>query len=86
LEKQKQKVLIVTKGDRGVDLYVAGELYSIPPKKVVTGRDTIGAGDTFLASFTSQYLATQNPVGSAHFAMDHVSEFLLTKPMIAKTR
>lgn len=82
VERQKQKILIVTKGGEGLDLYFEKSVQSIPVPKKIAGRDTIGAGDTLLANFAARYLQTGNVFGSITFAMSEVADFLAAKPKL----
>lgn len=82
VERQKQKILVVTKGGEGLDLYFENTVQSIPVSKKIAGRDTIGAGDTLLANFAARYLQTGNVFGSITFAMSEVADFLAAKPKL----
>ncbi|HCC23507.1 TPA: hypothetical protein DF272_05030 [Candidatus Falkowbacteria bacterium] len=79
LNLQKQKILIATKGKDGCDLYYNGKKISIPPKKIISAPDTIGAGDTFFGHFISNFIKTNNPKHSVKYAMKQTSEFLNQK-------
>lgn len=50
--KKSDKIVILTKGFRGVDLLNKGEIISLPSEQVEV-VDTTGAGDMFSATFTS---------------------------------
>lgn len=82
IERQKHKILIVTKGSEGLDLYIQNKRHGIPVPNKIAGRDTIGAGDTLLANFAARYLQTGNPLQSAEYAMNAVVEFLSEKPKL----
>lgn len=72
------KLLIVTKGKRGFDMYQNGNVESISGN-IVAATDTIGAGDTFLTAFVLKFYATRNALLSGQYAQDYVEKFLLTK-------
>ncbi len=80
VRKQKKKLLIISKGGEGLDLYWKGKLYYLSLPNPVIGRDTIGAGDTLLANFAVRYLHSGDAVMAANLAMDSVRKFLLEKP------
>ncbi len=75
-QAQKRKILLVTKGKRGCEVFAFGKRYSIRPSKVITGKSTIGAGDTFFAYFVSCFMKTKNVLSSAKYAVKKTSEFL----------
>ncbi len=52
-EWSKGKLVIVTKGSAGVSLYRDGNKIDVPGQKVEL-VDTVGAGDTFMASFLAE--------------------------------
>jgi len=75
--EQKQKILLITKGKLGCEIWVKGENKIIKPKKVIENiKNTIGAGDSFFAYFISEFLRTENPFLSVKHATDKTSEFL----------
>ena len=47
VEDQKQRLLLVTRGAHGVDVFAQGKLMSFTPSRVVSSSNTVGAGDTF---------------------------------------
>lgn len=57
-EKYQYDAVIVTIGSKGALCYQRGVLYEQPVFPVDV-KDTVGAGDAFLAGFVSQYLAEQ---------------------------
>lgn len=79
IQKQKYKILIITKGEKGVDAYIKGLQYSIQPKKTVRSYDTIGAGDTFFAYFVATLVKTDDVVNSLNQAVSQTSIFLASK-------
>ena len=78
-EAQKKKLLLVTKGEKGCDVYSCGKEYSVVPSRAVKAKDTIGAGDTFFGSFIAEFLKTGNPELSAQVAQKTVEKFLQQK-------
>jgi len=79
VEAQKEKILLVTKGERGCDVYSCGNAFSVVPSKAVKAENTIGAGDTYFAAFIAEYLKTEDPELSARVAQKTVEEFLQKK-------
>lgn len=76
LKQQKKKVLLVTNGKRGCEVFVFGKRYMVRPKRVVRSNNTIGAGDTFFANFISQFVQNKKALASVKYAVDKTSEFL----------
>ena len=60
-------LLVVTKGDAGVDLYSQGRRTQIPTFPV-PAVDPTGAGDVFAAAFLLHYGETQDPLAAGRFA------------------
>jgi len=75
-EEQKQKLLILTKGENGCEFFYEGVAYSIAPHSIVKTPHAIGAGDTLFGYFISQFLKTKNPLLSIHYAMSQTVKFL----------
>jgi len=59
------KIVIVTRGIKGVLLYVKGKLYWVPSSKPRAVVDTTGAGDVFMGAFLAEYIQDKNPLWSA---------------------
>ena len=76
VETQKQKVLLITKGKLGCEIFAFGKRYNIKPSKVVASKNTIGAGDTFFAYFVSRFAKTAKVLDSAKYAIKKTSLFL----------
>ncbi len=76
-EWSKGKLVIVTKGSAGVSIYRDGKKIDVPGKKVEL-VDTVGAGDTFMASFLAE-LNSRGALGSepASKLMDLSAEQLI---------
>lgn len=79
INKQKQKILLETAGAKGATIYAFGKKHFTEAKKMNGLKDTIGAGDTFLASFVVKFIETENPEKSAEFASEKTAEFLSQK-------
>lgn len=75
-EAQKQKILLVTKGAGGCEVFAFGERFIVKPKKVIKTDNTIGAGDTFFAFFVSQFIKTGLVRDSVKYAIVMTSLFL----------
>jgi hypothetical protein len=78
-ESQKQRLLIVTKGEKGLDVYCNGRLTELPASPVTGPSDTIGAGDTFFAYFVVNMCKGYSAVVAAQDAMRKVATFLKEK-------
>ena len=79
IEKQKEKILLLTRGSKGCEMYCFSESSFIRPRNVIKPPNTIGAGDTFFANFTAKYIATENAVSAAIFASQQTTNFLSSK-------
>lgn len=58
----EDKIVVVTRGGDGADLYFSGQKHSAPAPKIRL-VDTVGAGDTFMANFLTE-LANHDALGS----------------------
>ena len=76
---QKKKLLVITDGDKGVELYCRGQKQQIQITKVGGLVDTIGAGDTYLAYFVAAMFRGDTPLVAAKYAAVNTSKFLKTK-------
>jgi hypothetical protein len=83
VESQKQKILLITKGKSGCEIYAFGKKKSIKPSVIVKNTETIGAGDYFFACFLTYFLKTNNPFLSGRYATEKTSNFLLSKLKIS---
>lgn len=77
-DQKKDRMLIVTKGQRGVEIFYRGNSYNFVPKRIIKPKHTIGAGDTWFASFVAKFIETADVAKSAKFALDRTSDFLET--------
>ncbi|HUC89319.1 MAG TPA: PfkB family carbohydrate kinase [Patescibacteria group bacterium] len=84
-ERQKQKLLIITYGKDGVDVFYKGQLCHFRGKTVTGIRDTVGAGDTFLGHFVAKMYKGASPIEAGENAVQDVVTFLEGK-RINKTR
>ncbi len=72
----KDKILIVTEGEKGSYGYVKGEVHyqeAIKPEKIL---DTTGAGDGYTAGFIAQYLRSKDIPKSMRQGAEHASKVL----------
>jgi hypothetical protein len=68
-------LLVITRGKQGAVVRVGGRAYEVPAH-VVPARNTIGAGDTFLAAFTVEMVRHGEPVRAATKAARFTEQFL----------
>ena len=80
LERQKQKLLLVTDGGQEVQLFYKGRSTFLPVSKINDLNDTIGAGDTFLAYFVASMFRGNTPLIATRYAIEQTSIFLSSKP------
>ncbi len=79
LRKQKQKMLIMTRGEKGATIYFQGKRYNFGGKKLSV-TNTIGAGDTFFANFIVSFLNSDGDIEKdGNFSIKQTARFLLTK-------
>jgi hypothetical protein len=76
IKEQKQKILLVTKGRFGCDVFYFGKKFTIKPEKIIKIDNAVGAGDTFFAYFISKYMKTNNVIASVKYATAMVLIFL----------
>ncbi|MEI6055155.1 MAG: carbohydrate kinase [Lentisphaerota bacterium] len=62
------KILCITKGPAGADIYHEDKKYSVPGVKI-TVADTVGAGDSFCAGFLASYLSGNSLEKSGELAV-----------------
>lgn len=77
LQKYNLEVLILTKGTKGSYVFTAQETSYQPTPKVHVA-DTVGAGDSFTASFIASYLRG-NHIAEAHQLAVEVSAYVCTQ-------
>jgi hypothetical protein len=79
IEQQKQKLLVITDGSEGLDLYFKGTRTHIDGVTIRGLPDTIGAGDTFFGYFVGGMHAGAAPAEAARNAVVKTAEFLQRK-------
>jgi len=79
LEQQKRKILIITKGSLGCELFIFGRKLKIKVKKKFPTLNNIGAGDVFFAYTIGKFLKTNNFLKSIKYAIEKTSKFLSLK-------
>lgn len=79
INQQKSKVLMITKGKKGCEVFIKNKKYTIKPQQIIAPPNTIGAGDTFFSSFVANFIRTDDILSSVNYGMLKTSEFLKTK-------
>lgn len=74
--QKRERMLIITKDKRGVEVYHQGQAYNFQPKTIVRPKHTIGAGDTFFANFVYHFMETENIPETTTFALERTTRFL----------
>ncbi|ATA89830.1 fructokinase [Capnocytophaga stomatis] len=74
LERYNLKVLILTKGASGSYIFTPSQLSFLPSPKINV-VDTVGAGDSFTASFIAAYLKGK-PISKAHRLAVEISAYV----------
>lgn len=78
-ERQMKRLLLVTDGGNGVELYAQGKKYVFPVSQKIKSSDTIGVGDTFFGYFIGNLYLGKNMEISINSAMRQAEEFLIQK-------
>lgn len=78
IASQKKRILIVTHGGAGFEIFYKGRRNNFTNRRILSS-DTIGAGDTFLAAFVVEWLRTKNISKAALTAQGIVRRFLERK-------
>ncbi|MDE2038046.1 MAG: hypothetical protein KGI69_02375 [Patescibacteria group bacterium] len=78
LDLLKDKILLITDGEKGFDLYANGALHHFDGEPI-RAKDTIGAGDTLFARFVVEYMRSHDILESARRARGYVADFLRSK-------
>ena len=76
IKEQRNKLLIITKGADGSEIYYKGNRFIIKPSEIIDCTDNLGAGDTFFANFIIAYIIGRNIVKAAQVASNEVIAFL----------
>lgn len=79
LDQRRNRMLITTHGKKGVTIAYRGKEIYIAPFTIAAPKNTIGAGDTFLASFVAKYMQTEDISTSGAFAVERTTAFLKAK-------
>jgi len=79
LAAQKMKQLAITKGSRGLDLYVGGKVFEIPTRDITGLPDTVGAGDTWFSAYVGYQIQGYSCLDAAKMAAQYVCNFLEQK-------
>lgn len=82
LKIQKQKILLITRGNKGCRVFTNGKFFTVKPDKIIKTSDTIGAGDTFFAYFIAKFIKDNNVKQSVKYASDKTSNFLKNKNLL----
>lgn len=80
IEEQKTRLLLMTRGAKGVICWAFGEQFEVSPKETIHSSDTIGAGDTFFAYVVAGI--SKNQLGVVEIvreAVRKISDFLISK-------
>lgn len=74
----RSRVLLITCGQEGVEVWDSGKRHQIHghPVEVV---DTLGAGDIFFGSFVAAYLQSSNALSATRLAMQKAEQLLQRK-------
>lgn len=78
INNQKKKCLIISKGNKGAEIYFKNKKCIFVAKKIKS-KDTIGAGDTFFANFIVKFMYTNDIIKSGNFAIKKTDFFLISK-------
>lgn len=79
LERQKQRLLIITRGKDGVEMFYKGKRRHFNINEVKGLKHTIGAGDTFMGHFVAKIYKGAPVVDAARYAILDVVAFLKQK-------
>lgn len=79
LEKQKERMLIITDGEDGGEIFYNGINKKFPLKDKIHPKDTIGAGDTFFSYFVAALYNGKDPFESMESAQLETVVFLKKK-------
>ncbi len=79
VEDQKQRMLIVTHGANGAEVFLNGERSFFVPSKIVLSSNTVGAGDTFFGHVVCEILKGRSVKQTVLNAMNATIRFLEKK-------
>lgn len=75
IEAQKNRILLITKGNSGFEMFSQGQHYKFSGNPIIV-KDTIGAGDVFFGAFCYKYLEQGDVEEAAFYAHLRVEKFL----------
>lgn len=78
LDDQKKRILIITKGEIGFDIFFNEKEHRFFANPISV-KNTIGAGDSFFTAFAVEFLRTKDILKSGEFAKIFVENFLKSK-------
>ena len=78
LDDQKRRILIITKGEMGFDIFFKEKEYRFIANPIFA-KNTIGAGDSFFTAFAVEFLRTKDILKSGESAKIFVENFLKSK-------
>ena len=78
-DQKKQRMLVMTRGEKDTTVYFRGDEFLIPTRVVSNLPDTVGAGDTFFAYYTAGLYQAKDPQAAGQYAADKTAEFLSKK-------
>lgn len=84
IQKQKERCLLITKGKYGVEAWIVGKKHIIVPSNIAYVKDTIGAGDTFLAYYVAALVKDETLLDAAYYASDMTAEWLIKHKIAIK--
>ncbi len=78
-EDQKNRLLVITKGKKGVEWYLKGKKYLALIPREIKSPNAVGAGDTFFGYFVANIYKGKGIKFSIDNAISKTSEFLESK-------
>lgn len=76
VEDQKKKLLVITLGKDGAEIYWQGKKHTVEAEQIESLTDTIGAGDTFFTYFVLGLYRGLDPRQAAREASRKTADFL----------
>lgn len=84
VKAQKNKLLVITHGPKGAEVYDKGKVYKVEAEHIDNLKDTIGAGDTFFTFFVIGLYNGFNSIEAAENAAKQTNNFLRRKNVSRK--
>lgn len=78
-EGQKKRVLLITDGPKGVEIFHEGKHDYLSPKEKINAKNTLGAGDTFFAYVVALMYKGNDILKSVELAQQETVKFLKSK-------